>query len=66
ATKADEKKYIQVTESMNASETRERELSPFRKIKDNYEKIVIAMECDMPQPQDGIKVLRAMDFLLEY
>lgn len=65
ATKADEKKYIQVTESMNAPETRERELSPLRKIKDNYEKIVIAMECDMPQPQDGIKVIRAMDFLLE-
>ncbi|MCD8396166.1 MAG: ATP-binding protein [Lachnospiraceae bacterium] len=65
ATKADEKKYIQVTESMNAPETRERELAPLRKIKDNYEKIVIAMECDMPQPQDGIKIIRAMDFLLD-
>lgn len=31
ATKADEKKYIQVTESMNAPETRERELAPLRK-----------------------------------
>lgn len=65
ATKADEKKYIQVTESMNAPETREREFAPLRRIKDNYEKIVIAMECDMPQPQDGIKVIRAMDFLLD-
>ncbi|MCD7715397.1 MAG: ATP-binding protein [Lachnospiraceae bacterium] len=65
AAKADEKKYIQVTESMNAPETRKRELAPLRKIKDNYEKLVIAMECDMPQPQDGIKVVRAMDFLLE-
>ena len=44
ATKTDEKKYIQVTESMNAPETRERELSPLRKIPNNYEKIVIAME----------------------
>lgn len=33
ATKADEKKYIQVTESMNAPETRERELAPLRKIR---------------------------------
>lgn len=64
ATKTDEKKYIQVTESMNAPETRERELSPLRKIPDNYEKIVIAMECDLPQDQDGIKIISAVDFLL--
>lgn len=65
ATKADEKKYIQVTESMNAPETRERELAPLQKIRDNYEKIVIALECDIPQPQDGIKIVKALDFLLE-
>ncbi len=65
ATKADEKKYIQVTESMNAPETRERELTPLRKIRDNYEKIVIALECDLTQTQDGIKIIRALDFLLE-
>lgn len=65
ATKADEKKYIQVTESMNAPETRERELAPLQKIRDNYEKIVIALDCDMPQPQDGIKIVKALDFLLE-
>ncbi len=65
ATKADEKKYIQVTESMNAQETRERELAPLRKIRDNYEKVVIALECDIPQTQDGIKIIQATDFLLE-
>ena len=64
ATRTDEKKYIQVTESMNAPETRERELTPLRKIPDNYEKIVIAMECDLPQDQDGIKIVGAVDFLL--
>lgn len=63
--KADEKKYIQVTESMNAPETRERELGPLRKIRDSYEKIVIALECDFTQTQDGIKIIRALDFLLE-
>ena len=65
ATKADEKKYIHVTESMNAPETRERELFPLRKIRDNYEKIVIALDCDIPQSQDGIKIVKALDFLLE-
>lgn len=65
ATKTDEKKYIQVTESMNDPKTRDRELAPLRKIQDNYEKIVIALECDMPQTQDGIKIIRALDFLLE-
>lgn len=64
ATKIDEKKYIQVTETMNAPETRERELAPLRKIRDSYEKIVIALECDLTQTQDGIKIIRALDFLL--
>ena len=64
ATKTDEKKYIQVTESMTAPETRERELAPLRKIPDNYEKIVIAMEPGLAQDQDGIKIVNAIDFLL--
>ena len=64
ATKSDEKKYIQVTETMNAPETRQQELAPLRKIRDNYEKIVIALECSLPQTQDGIKIVRALDFLL--
>jgi predicted AAA+ superfamily ATPase len=65
ATKTDEKKYIQVTESMTSLETRERELSPLQKIPDNYEKIVIAMDTGMEQDQDGIKLINAIDFLLE-
>ena len=64
ATRAEEKKYIQVTESMNAPETRERELAPLRKIRDSYEKIVIALECDFTQTQDGITMNRALEFLL--
>ena len=65
AAKADEKKYIQVTESMNIPETRERELAPLRKIRDSFEKIVIALECDQARTQDGIKIIKALDFLLE-
>ncbi len=62
ATKADEKKYIQVTESMNMPETRARELAPLRRIRDSYEKIVIALECNLAQTQDGIKIIKALDF----
>ena len=65
ATKTDEKKYIQVTESMTAPETRARELAPLEKIADNYEKIVIAMEPGLMQDQAGIKIVSAIDFLLE-
>ena len=65
ATKTDEKKYIQVTESMAAPETRERELAPLEKIADNYEKIEIAMDPGLIQDQAGIKIMSAIDFLLE-
>ena len=64
ATNASEKRYIQVTESMNDPVTRERELSPLRKIRDNYEKLVIAGNCDNPVTQDGIKLVKLADFLL--
>lgn len=65
AAKMDEKKYIQVTETMSAPETRERELAPLRRIRDNYEKMIIALECPLAQTQDGIKIIRALDFLME-
>ena len=50
---------------MTSPETRERELSPLQRIPDNYEKIVIAMDTAMEQDQDGIRLLNAIDFLLE-
>lgn len=65
ATNAKEKIYYQVTESMNEPSTRERELAPLRKIRDNYEKVVLAGECDNPVTQDGIKIVKLTDFLLE-
>ena len=65
ASNADEKRYIQVTESMNDPNTRERELTPLRKVRDNYEKIVVAGECSVPITEDGIKIVRLTDFLLE-
>lgn len=65
ATKVNDKKYIQVTESMDAPETKERELQPLLRIPDNYEKIVICMNTGFQQDQDGIRIVNALDFLLE-
>jgi predicted AAA+ superfamily ATPase len=64
ASDANEKRYIQVTQSMNEPSTRQRELAPLRKIADNYEKIVIAGHCDIPITQDGVKLVKLTDFLL--
>ena len=64
ATNAGEKRYIQVTESMNDPVTRDREFAPLRKIRDNYEKLVIANHCDNPVTQDGIMLSTLIDFLL--
>ncbi len=64
ATNAREKIYFQVTESMNEPSTREWELTPLRKIRDNYEKVILTGECDNPVTQDGIKIVRLTDFLL--
>lgn len=65
AADAETKRYIQVTESMNEPTTRERELAPLRKIRDNYEKIVITNECLNTVTQDGIRIVRLTDFLLD-
>jgi len=65
ATNAEEKRYIQVAESMNNPHTREREFAPLYKIKDNYEKIIIVNSCDNTVTQDGIKLVLLTDFLLE-
>lgn len=65
ATNINTKIYIQVTENMASSNTRERELAPFYKIKDNFEKIVITNDENYLGIQDGIKIIRLVDFLLD-
>lgn len=50
---------------MLSPETRDWELSPLQKIPDNYEKLVIAMDSGLVQEQNGIKIVSAIDFLLE-
>ena len=64
ATTADDKLYIQVTESMQSEDVRKRELSPLQKIRDNYEKIVLSLEPGLDTSYDGIKSLNLVDWLL--
>lgn len=65
ATKDDVKIYYQVTDDMTAESTRERELAPLKAVRDNYEKVVIAMSTNSTTPVEGIKLVRLIDFLLE-
>lgn len=65
AEKPDDKMYIQVTESMQSEETRERELRPLRMIPDNYEKVVLSMDRNYIKSYEGIKSLYLIDWLLQ-
>ena len=64
AERPNDKKYIQVTETMLGEETRRRELSPLKSIADNYEKIILSMDRSYIESYEGIKVLNLIDFLL--
>ena len=61
ATRADDKLYVQVTESMTNEDTHRRELDPLQKSKDNYEKIVLSLDPGMDTSYDGIKSLNLID-----
>ena len=65
ATKADEKLYVQVTESMTSDDVRTRELTPLMKINDNYEKIVLSLNPGLDSSYEGIKSISIVDWLLE-
>lgn len=65
ATTADEKKYIQVTESMQSEDVRKRELAPLQKIRDNYEKIVLSLEPGLDSSYEGIKSESLIEWLLD-
>lgn len=65
ATKTNEKKYIQVSESMVNPDTRNRELKPLCMVQVNYEKIIITGDKDMFEEENGIKIIQAIDFLMD-
>lgn len=63
-TTANDKKYIQVTESMLSEDVRKRELAPIQSIRDNYEKLVLTLELGLDTSYEGIKVVNLMEWLL--
>ena len=64
ATKDGRVLYVQVTDEMFASETREREVAPLKSIRDNHEKIVVVRQGSYDTDIDGIRIVNARDFFL--
>ncbi|MCR5135874.1 MAG: ATP-binding protein [Oscillospiraceae bacterium] len=64
ASNADEKIYIQVTESMTSEDVRKRELTPLQRVRDNYEKIVLSLDPGLETSYEGIKSKNLIDWLL--
>ncbi|MFT4147488.1 MAG: ATP-binding protein [Micrococcaceae bacterium] len=62
--RAEETLYIQVAKSVEDDSTLEREIAPFKEIKDHYPKMLITLD-EYVQDIDGIKELNAIDFLLD-
>ena len=66
AAKNDELHHYQVTASMVEESTFEREMAPLRGIADNYSKTVITLDRFTPGNYEGIKVVNAIDWLLDH
>lgn len=64
ATKDGRVLYVQATDEMLASETREREVAPLKSIRDNHEKIVVVRQGSYDTDVDGIRIVSARDFFL--
>ena len=64
ATKAGEKIYIQVTESMMSEDVRTRELAPLMKIRDHYAKLVLSLEPGIITTYEGIRSQSLIEWML--
>lgn len=59
----DDIRYYQVAESVKSPETLERELRPFKEIRDNYPKFLITADYGKPIMHEGIRQISVYDFL---
>ena len=64
ATDAEEKLYIQVTESMKSADVRQRELAPLQKIRDNYGKLVLSLDTGLDTSYEGIQSKDIIEWLI--
>jgi len=58
-------KYFQVAATVREQRTLERELEPFKRIKDDYPKLLLTLDDDPITDYNGIIKKNALDFLLE-
>ena len=65
ATNDHEKIYFQVTDDMTAESTRQRELAPLKMVRDNYRKVILALNTNSTASVEGIEIIRLIDFLTE-
>lgn len=59
-----EKIYYQVSATVINEDTFEREITPLKRVHDNYPKYIITMD-ELPLDEDGIKIINVIDFLLQ-
>ena len=64
AEKMDEKVYYQVSASVMDAQTRDRELTPLRKIPDQYKKVLLTTDRTYIRDYDGVRNVNIVDFLL--
>ena len=65
AVKGEETEYYQVSETMLAPETKEREMRPLRSVKDNFPKTVLTLDRFGLGNYDGIQTVNIIDWLLK-
>lgn len=65
ASKGTFKAYIQVAQSVQDSSVLNRELAPLIAVPDNYPKILITADRNLPEHADGIAIINLFDWLLE-
>ena len=65
AVRGDETEYYQVSDTMLAPETREREMDPLRSVRDNYSKTVLTLDRYGLGTYGGIRAVNIIDWLLD-
>ena len=59
-----ETEYYQVATTVMGDDTFDREITPLKRIRDNYPKYIITMD-ELQMNEEGIKIINVIDFLLK-
>jgi hypothetical protein len=60
----DGRSYFQIAATVREPATLERELAPLRKLSDHYPKYILTLDEDPEADYDGIRRIRALDWLI--